>query len=39
MSVTTACGDLDYWWQRVGTTNWNKQRVATDDGWPPGTCD
>lgn len=38
ITSTDACGDLDYWWQKVGTATWNKQRVSTNPGWPPGTC-
>jgi hypothetical protein len=35
---TTACGDLDYWWQQKDTTTWHKQRIVANTDWPPGTC-
>lgn len=35
---TTACGDLDYWFQQKSTTTWHKQRIVTNTAWPPGTC-
>jgi hypothetical protein len=38
VTSTTACGDLDYWWQARSTTNWNHQRVATNQNWPRGAC-
>jgi hypothetical protein len=38
LTATDACGDLDYWWQRVGTVAWNRQRIATNTSWPKGTC-
>jgi hypothetical protein len=38
MTTTDACGDLDYWWQRVGTTPWQKQQVVFNENWPPGRC-
>lgn len=38
LTSTDACGDLDYWWQKVGTVTWNRQRVLTNPGWAPGTC-
>jgi hypothetical protein len=25
---TDANGNLDYWWKRVGTTDWHQQQVA-----------
>jgi hypothetical protein len=38
ISSTTACGDLDYWWQQAGSGVWHKERIVTNEGWPPGTC-
>jgi hypothetical protein len=35
LTASDVCGNLDYWWQRVGTTPWNHQRVYTNPS-PPG---
>jgi len=37
ITTTDACGDLDYWWQQVGTPTWHEERVNTNAGWPAGT--
>ncbi len=37
ITTTDACGDLDYWWQQIGSPTWHEQRVNTNGGWPAGT--
>jgi hypothetical protein len=34
ITSTTNYGDLDYWWQAQGATDWNHERVASNPSWP-----